>query len=111
MRDEKKIHKQEEIRLILVAVRVAVPPFRNPLTVEVTDYFRHFSTQNNDSQRELYGSPGICFVFHQTTELSALATCLKASKPSPEHVCAFLHSVQRRITLSCVAFMACLNPE
>ena len=58
MRDEKKIHKQEEIRLILVAVRVAVPPFRNPLTVEVTDYFRHFSTLNNDSQRELYGFPG-----------------------------------------------------
>ncbi|HFG3502072.1 TPA: hypothetical protein ACNTV0_003823, partial [Escherichia coli] len=57
MRDEKKIHKQEEIRLILVAVRVAVPPFRNPLTLEVTVYFRHFSTQNNEGQCELCGSP------------------------------------------------------
>ncbi len=56
-RNEKTTHTQAEIRFVLVAVRVAVPPFRNSLTLEVAVYFRHFSTQNNEGQCELCGSP------------------------------------------------------
>lgn len=88
MRDEKKIHKQEEIRLILVAVRVAVPPFRNPLTLEVTVYFRHFSTQNNEANVNFVALQNpLCFPSNNGTQRTG--NLFKASKPSPEHVCFF----------------------